>query len=133
MSNANVSLVQSLYAAFGRGDIATIVAAMAPDVVWTLHGRASDHPALGTKKGPQGVQAFFGIIADTQTATDFSPREFYAVDDKVFVLGHYAWTMKKTGKTVDTDWVHIFTVKGGKVAAFNEFADTAQFAEAMRG
>ena len=132
MSNANVTLVQSLYAAFGRGDIATIVNAMAGDVVWTVHGRPKDHPAMGTHKTPAGVQKFFGIIADTQTATDFSPREFHTSGDKVFVLGHYSWTFKKTGKNVSMEWVHIFTIKGGKVVQFDEFTDTAQFAEAMR-
>ena len=103
MSNANVALVQSLYEAFKRGDIAPIIAAMAPDVVWTVHGRPTDHPALGTAKAPAGVQKFFGIIADTQTATDFSPREFHATGDKVFVLGHYDWTFRKSGKTVSAD------------------------------
>jgi len=132
MSNANVTLIQSLYAAFGRGDIATIVGAMSPDIVWTLHGQPGDHPAFGVFNTPQGVQKFFGIIGDTQTASDFSPKEFYVVDDKVFVLGHYAWTMKKTGRSMASDWVHIFTVKGGKVAKFDEFNDTAQFAAALR-
>lgn len=132
MSNVNVDLVKSFYAAFQRGDVAPIVAAMAGDVVWTVHGRPKDHPALGTQKAPAGVQKFFGIIADTQTPTDFSPREFHATGDKVFVLGHYAWTMRKTGKSVASDWVHIFTFKDGKVTRFDEFADTAQFAEAMR-
>jgi ketosteroid isomerase-like protein len=132
MSNANVTLVQSLYAAFGRGDIATIVNAMAGDVVWTVHGRPKDHPAMGTHKTPAGVQKFFGIIADTQTATDFSPGEFHTSGDKVFVLGHYSWIFKKTGKNVSMEWVHIFTIKGGKVVQFDEFTDTAQFAEAMR-
>jgi uncharacterized protein len=78
------------------------------------------------------VQKFFGIIADTQSATDFSPRDFHATGDKVFVLGHYDWTFRKTGKTVSADWVHIFTIKDGKVTSFDEFTDTAQFAEAMR-
>jgi uncharacterized protein len=132
MSNANVTLVQALYAAFKRGDIAPIIAAMVPDVVWTVHGRPKDHPALGTANAPVGVQKFFGIIADTQTATDFSPREFHATGDKVFVLGHYDWTLRKSGKTVSADWVHIFTIKDGKVTSFDEFTDTAQFAEAMR-
>ena len=132
MSNANVTLTQSLYGAFKRGDIATIIAAMAPDVVWTLHGRPKDHPALGTHKGPAGVQKFFGIIADTQSPTDFSPNEFYASGDKVFVLGHYDWTFRKSGHKVSADFAHIFTIKGGKVTHFNEFTDTAQFAEAMR-
>jgi ketosteroid isomerase-like protein len=132
MSNANVTLAQSLYAAFGRGDIATIVNATAGDVVWTVHGRPKDHPALGTHKSPAGVQKFFDIVADTQSPTDFSPRDFHASGDKVFVLGHYAWTFRKTGKKVAMEWVHVFTIKGGKVVQFDEFTDTAQLAEAMR-
>jgi hypothetical protein len=132
MSNVNIELVQGLYAAFGRGDIATIVGALAPEVVWHSHGRPQDFPTLGTYKGPQGVQTFFQTVADTQTPTDFSPREFYTTGDKVFVLGHYAWTMRKTGKSAASDWVHIFTVRDGKVTTFDEFTDTAQFAEAIR-
>lgn len=132
MSDVNISLVQSIYTAFGRGDIATIVGTMAPDVVWTTHGRPTDHPAMGTATGPAGVQKFFGIVADMQTPTVFSPREFHASGDKVFVLGHYAWTMRKSGKTVASEWVHVFTIKDGKVARFDEFTDTAQFAEALR-
>lgn len=132
MSNANVALAQSLYAAFQRGDIATIVSAAAPDIVWQLYGRPKDHPALGVHKGPQGVQKFFGIIADTQDVVSFTPREFYPSGDKVFVRGHYAWTMRKTKKPVSTEWLHIFTIRDGKLAAFDEFTDTAQFAEALR-
>jgi len=29
--------------------------------------------------------------------------------------------------------VHVFTLKDGKVTAFREFTDTAQFAQAWRG
>ena len=42
MSQADVTLIQSLYAAFGRGDIATIIAAVAPDIEWRLNGSRSD-------------------------------------------------------------------------------------------
>jgi uncharacterized protein len=133
MSNGNITLVQSLYAAFGRGDIATLVAAMAPDVEWEVVGRSSDYPVLGKRKGPQGVQAFFRLVGEQQQASEFAPGEFHASGDKVFVTGHYAWTIKKTGRKVSADWIHAFTVKGGKVTAFREFTDTAQFAEANRG
>lgn len=132
MSHANITLVQSLYAAFGRGDIGTIVAAALPDTVWHVHGRTKDHPALGVQKGPQGVEAFFRIVAETQDVTAFTPREFYAADDKVFVRGHYAWTIRKTGKPVSSDWLHMFTIRDGKLAGFDEYTDTAQFAEALR-
>ena len=132
MSNANVTLVQSLYAAFGRGDIGTIIGAAVLDTVWHVHGRAKDHPALGVQKGPQGVQKFFEILAETQDVVTFAPREFYAADDKVFVRGNYAWTMRKTGKPVASEWLHMFTIRDGKLAGFDEFTDTAQFAEALR-
>jgi ketosteroid isomerase-like protein len=133
MSAANVTLVQGLYAAFGRGDIAAIVAAMAPEVSWEVVGRPQDYPILGARKGQQAVGEFFRLVNEQQEGKDFTPREFYAAGEMVFVLGHYAWKLRKTGKPVDAEWVHIFTIKNGKVTAFREFTDTAQFAQAYRG
>jgi uncharacterized protein len=133
MSEADIALIQSLYAAFGRGEIATIIAALAPDMEWRLNGSRSDYPLLGTWKGPPGVQAFFDKLAEIQDFSEFSPREFFSAGDRVFVLGHYAATIRKTGRKAASDWVHIFTVQGGKVRAFLEFTDTAQFAQAWKG
>jgi hypothetical protein len=48
-------------------------------------------------------------------------------------MGHYAWTIKKTGRKFAAKWIHVFTIKDGKVAALREFTDTAQFAAAFRG
>jgi hypothetical protein len=132
MSNANVSLVQSLYAAFGRGEIPTIIAAMAPDVDWSLIGRQDDHPLFGARSGSSQVQEFFKMLAELQESVSFTPKEFYASDDRVFVLGHYNWKIRKTGRHAESDWCHIFTVKNGKITKFLEFTDTAQFAEAVR-
>jgi ketosteroid isomerase-like protein len=132
MSNNNVALVESLYAAFKRGDIATIIAALAPDVTWEVTGRQEDYPLFGRRKGPSAVQEFFRLIGELQDADEFSPREFHAAGEKVFVLGRYTWKIRKTGRAVASDWVHVFTVRDGKLAAFQEFADTAQFAAAFR-
>ncbi len=132
MSNANVALVQSLYAAFQRGDIAPIIAALAQDVRWEVIGRPEDYPIFGRRKGPAAVQEFFRLLAELQEASDFSPREFHAAGEKVFVLGHYSWKIRKTGRSVASDWMHVFTVKDGNVTAFQEFTDTAQFTESYR-
>ncbi len=132
MSNANVDLVQSLYAAFQRGEIATITNAMAAGSTWEIVGRASDFPTLGPRSGVEGVKSFFAAVGEHLNFLEFSPQEFYAVNDKVFVLGHYAMTVKKTGKPLASDWIHVFTIQGGKVKAFREFTDTAQAAEAYR-
>ena len=132
MSVANVAFVQSQYAAFQRGDIESILASCAPDIRWQVKGRPDDYPMIGVWEGAEAVRAFFRLLADMQEPVAFEPREFHAASDIVFVLGRYAWTIRKTGKQADAEWVHVFRIANGKVAAFEEFTDTAQFAEALR-
>ena len=132
MSNANIAIVQNLYAAFGRGDIAAIIAGSNPDIDWQSVGRKTDYPAFGPRQGAAQVQEFFRIVAENEDFSDFSPREFYAADDKVFVLGSYSLKMKKTGKPVACEWVHVFTFRDGKVTRWREHTDTAQFADGYR-
>ena len=131
MSNANVAHVQSLYAAFGRGDVPTIVAGLTPDVDWETVGRSSDFPTLGARKGTKAVEEFFRLVAEHEEFSEFLPREFYVADDRVFVLGSYDLKVKTTGVPVASEWAHVFTLRGGKVARFREHTDTAQFAEAF--
>jgi ketosteroid isomerase-like protein len=132
MSNANIAHVQSMYAAFGRGDVAALLAGMTQDIDWQTIGRPKDFPTLGPRKGVAQVQEFFQLVAEHEDFSDFSPREFYAADDKVFVLGSYSLKLKKTGKAIASEWVHVFTLKDGKVTRFREHTDTAQFAESYR-
>jgi uncharacterized protein len=132
MSNANVLLVKGLYAAFKRGEIATIVGAMTDDADWQIHGREKDFPTIGRFTGQKGVGEFFARVAEHLEYTEFEPREFHAAGDKVFVLGRHGWKVRRTGKPASAEWCHIFTVKNGKVSEFREFTDTAQFAEAYR-
>ena len=40
-------------------------------------------------------------------------------------IGHYRAVTKATGKTIDSDFVMVFTLRGGKVATFREFTDSA--------
>lgn len=133
MSKSNIDLVQHLYGAFGRGDIPALMSDMSADIAWHSGGRASDYPGFGPRKGHAEVQEFFKIIADNNDFVHFTPRNFYAADDKVFVLGDYEITLRKTGKKMASDWVHIFTIRDGKVTGFREFLDTALAAECYRG
>jgi uncharacterized protein len=133
MSQANIAAVQDLYAAFGRGDIATILDACTPDIAWVVSGQKEDFPLFGTRKGKAEVQDFFRLLSETQDFDEFTPRDFYGDRDKVFALGRYAMTLKKNGRKASSEWIHIFTFRGGKVAGFQEFTDTATFAGAYRG
>ena len=132
MSEANIATVQSLYAAFGRGEIDTIINGCTSDVIWTSGGQEGDFPPFGTFKSQAWVRDFFRAVSDTLEFKEFSPREFYADRDKVFVLGRYAMVIKKTRRPVASEWVHIFTFRGGRISEFLEFADTATFVAAYR-
>lgn len=132
MKNPNIALVQGLYAAFLEGRVDTIVSALAPDVDWQSVGRSQDYPTLGPRKGAGEVRDFFRQVAELEEFSEFSPREFYGEGDRVFVLGHYAGKVKKTGRGFASEWAHVFTIRGGKVTRFREHTDTAQLAAAYR-
>jgi hypothetical protein len=57
-----------------QGDIATIVAAMAPDVDWQVIGQTSDFPTFRAAQVPRAVQEFFGLVGNNLTFSEFSPR-----------------------------------------------------------
>lgn len=133
MSAANIEFVQSLYAAFGRGDLEAIAAAMAPDIRWEIVGRPEDYPTFGERVGPQAVLEFLGLVGQLHEVLAFAPETFHADGDTVVVTGRETWRVRASGREVEAPWVQIFTLCDGQVAAFREFTDTARFALADRG
>jgi ketosteroid isomerase-like protein len=59
--------------------------------------------------------------------------EFLAQGDKVIVLGNERMRVKSNGQSYKTDWVHVWTVRRGKVAAFAEYTDTEVIVEVFKG
>jgi ketosteroid isomerase-like protein len=127
VSDQNIRFVQSLYAAFGAGDIKAIIKASSADVVWEVVGRPSDHPVFGRRSGLEGVAEFFQALSEGEQTESFTPQTFDASGDKVFVEGHGASTLRDSGKRVDGDWLHVFTIRDGQLIGFKEFHDTAQY------
>lgn len=121
----NIELIQGIYAAFGRGDVAAIQAVNTDDTVWTVIG-SSSYPLHRSFNGKAGIMEFFVQVAQHEDFSELAPRSFHDAGDHVFVIGHAAYTLKTTGEAVDTDFVHVWGVADGKVSSFREFADTAQ-------
>jgi hypothetical protein len=132
MVATTIDFVKELYGAFARADLDAIAAACTPDVHWEVQGQPQHFPALGPRRSPDGVRQFFRTTGETLEFTEFEPEEFHASGDKVFVLGHYRASVRRTGKTFASPWVHVFTVRNGRLAGFREFTDTARLADAYR-
>lgn len=129
----NVSVVRDAYAAFQRGDIPGLMGLLTDDVDWWTPGSPEQIPYTGRRSGHAAVGEFFGQLAASEEITHFEPREFIAQGDKVAVTGNYKGRTKPSGRDYDLDWLQVFTVREGKIAAFREYLDTAALADAHRG
>jgi ketosteroid isomerase-like protein len=56
--------------------------------------------------------------------------EFIVQGDNVVVPGHVTLRVKPTGKTCETDFLHLFTVRDGKLTSWRDFFDTYAVAQA---
>jgi uncharacterized protein len=128
----NSDLIRSLYAAFGRGDVKTILDTVDPAIEWTSNGDGALFPWGGRRCGVAGAASFFQALADHLDFEAFEPREFFEAGDTVTVLGRTQARVKKSGGVFDSDWAHVFTLRGGKLGAFREYYDTKSAADALK-
>ena len=131
MSENNVAIVQKGYEAFGRGDIETLTSLLAENVEWTSPGPA-DLPTAGIRRGRQQVAEFFKVVNEIFEFQRFEPKTFVAEGDRVVVLGEDTSRIKATGKVLDAEWAHVFTVQNGQIISFHEYIDTAEVVAELR-
>jgi ketosteroid isomerase-like protein len=130
-SAANVNLVRNLYAAFRAGDVSGLIALLSPDVEWCEPPNPFN-PAAGSRHGHAGFLEWLRIGKESEDILALEPRQFLADADSVAVVGHSTCRAKPTGRTYETDFVHLVTFKDGKIARFQEFFDTYAAGEAFR-
>jgi ketosteroid isomerase-like protein len=131
MSQNNVQVIQQAYGNFRTGNIGALIDQMDDRVVWDIPSIANVRIS-GRREGRNRVLEFFQYLGADQESVAFEPREFFSQGDKVVTLGHYDWIVKGTSKRWGGDFVHVFTVRDGKVVHFQEYLDTAAVAEAYK-
>src|ERR671916_1050842 len=120
----NADVVQQAYDAFGQGDIPAFLSLLTDDVEWTLQG-PSVIPYAGTRHGHEGVEEFFSLVEETLEMEQFEPREFVAQGDTVVVVGYERSVAKATGRFIEQEWVHVYTLRDGKISTCRVIDDTA--------
>src|SRR5262249_11468704 len=125
------AFVASLYAAFGRGDIAFILAHLDESIVWVSNCDADVIPWGGTRNGRSGALSFFEAIAANLDFEVFEQLEFAAESDLAFVHGRTVAKVKTTGRRFESEWVHLFAIGDGRVMRFQEFYDSAAIIAAL--
>lgn len=128
---SNIKLVQEGYAKFGDGDIPGLLGLFWDGIKWQTP-KVENAIFSGGRDGLDAVKEFFKQLIDAEEFSRFEPLEFIAQGDKVVVLGEFAGTVKETGRSYESEWVHVFHIRDGKVAEFKEFLDSAAMAKAFQ-
>ena len=129
-TSSPLDVVQAVYAAFGGGNLPAFLDLLAEDTDWTFHG-AAGLAYTGTFQGRSAVEKWLASVAQTDDIQAFEPREFLVGGEHVTVLGWERTRALPDGEVFETDWVHVFTVRGGRVVRFWGMYDTEAAAAAQ--
>ena len=127
----NVQIIQDIYAAFGRGDMDTILNALAPDIDWFIPG-SKEIPYSGHRCNPQEVKACIEQMVTTLEIQRFEARKFEANNDEIIVVGFERMKVKATGRVFENDWIQIWSLKDSRVIRFREFFNTDKVLHAFK-
>ncbi len=126
----SITLIQSLYDAFGRGDITTIVKAMDKDVDWQSMAPAS-LPWSGPRRSPREVEKFFSDLTQAVDYQQLEPKEFLGSGERVAVLGTSSCVVRSTGRAVEQSWGMVWRVQDGGVTHWRYFDESSRWLDAM--
>jgi len=133
MTSPNAQLVADTYAAFGRGDVPAVLGAFAPGMVWNEAENfplADGNPYVGPEAVLNGV---FMRLATEWDGFTVNVEQIHDAGDTVIARGRYTGAYKATGKPINAQMVHIWTIKDGKLTAFQQYVDTHQVRGAVDG
>jgi uncharacterized protein len=119
-----LDVVQQGYGAFGRRDIPALLKLVADEVDWKEVCPAS-LPYSGLRRNPAEVAEFFAALNQVEDITVFEPREFIEAGENVTVLGYLEGSERDTKQKYQSEWVHVLTVRNGKITRWRGFFDTA--------
>lgn len=121
----NKETIAAAYASFAKGDVASVVAVMDPEIEWT---EAEGWPLYsGTLVGPQAVvDGVFMRVGEIGENFSLDVTQLVAEGDTVVGLGTCSWNRKGSGDPAEVKIAHVWTLTDGKVTRFQQHVDTAK-------
>lgn len=125
----SVGIVRSVYAAFAKGDVPTVLGLLSEKVEWNEAEHFPYWPG-GPIIGPQAVlTGVFARIPNDFDGFTVEVGRLVGGGDTVLAEVRYRGTAKATGKRLDAQVAHVWDVRDGKVVRFQQYADTWHIAQ----
>lgn len=133
----NVATVTSIYEAFGKGDIPTIIDYLADNVQWEQWADNSAQkagvPWMQAQKGKQGASEFFNIVSGLEVK-DFQILSIMANETQVAVEVVFEAYVPSTKGHYRDEEIQLWTFnEEGKVVRLRHYVDTAKLIAATTG
>ena len=129
MSQENVELVRSLYAAWNRRDVEEWLSFLAPDIVFRPVPTFTDsQERRGLDAMRRWMAEWSEVWADDHTTQAESIREY---GDAVIALLRFTGHARASGVEVAGGTFEVFRFRDGKIASVEDFTDHAEALEAV--
>ncbi len=133
LNDKNIDIVQTIYADFAKGDVPAVLQKFDPKIEWREAENfpyTDGDPFIGPQAVLEGVFARLGAEWEYWNLTE--QKYYEAKSGEIIVTGRYKAKNKTTGKIINTQFVHMWSLEDGLVTKFQQFADTYQTVEEMK-
>jgi len=129
----NISIIDGVYKAFAAGDIPSVLGFMDAEIIWNEaegNSYADGNPYIGPEAVLNGVFARIGADHEYFNLADIILHEMS--NNQVLATLRYKGKLKNNGAIFDAQAAHLWTLKNGKVIAFQQYVDTKKLAEVAK-
>ncbi len=130
----NIKIVKDMFAAFSRGDIATLTSYLDEKVDWqspATRTMVKEIPWSRQRLSRAEVSLFFGEIMNKLKIDDISYTKIISDGDTVLLEGTSRGSAIPTGCFFGSDWMMSITLRDGKVVKVRHYYDSADVAAAF--
>lgn len=132
-SQSSLDTTMAFMGAMGKGDMESMSALMADDMVWHNEGD-SDLPWIGTWEGKDAIFGFLGVFSENLKTTLWENSDVLASGDTVAVFGKMNGVTTRSGKETGVfSFALRVKVRDGKVVLWNWFEDSFAVSQAYHG
>ena len=132
--NDTLQLAREFLRLLGSGaDPAEIAKLFSENLEWEIAGDTGVLPWIGKKRGRVAITDFVRDSRAMIERISFEVREIPASGDRAVILGSLASKIRRTGKTVQTDFAIVLTVANAEIVRFQMLEDSFAVSQAARG
>lgn len=118
--SANVAILEAVYDAINRADVASILSLQADDVEW--RGPAAFPDLAGPHRGHDGVRAYAEHVSAAWREFTVHAERFIDFGERVLVLTRERGRGRLSGVEVQSQpTAHLWTLRDGQVVRFQVF------------